>query len=131
MMSSRVSDSEQGELQGAIGAAQGLALMAGPMAMTGIFGLFADTANRATRQMQAFPDNLMGILQYMTGAPGIPYIPGSPFLLAGALSFIALVTFILVTNKADRDARYEPNNVPSPDPDGLEKTPVTTAEPPV
>jgi len=88
---------------------------------TGIFGLFADTANRATRQMQAFPDNLMGILQYMTGAPGIPYIPGSPFLLAGALSFIALVTFILVTNKADRDARYEPNNVPSPDPDGLEK----------
>jgi len=60
MMSSRVSESEQGELQGAIGAAQGLALMAGPMAMTGMFGLFADTANRADRQMQAFPENIMG-----------------------------------------------------------------------
>ena len=131
MMSSRVSESEQGELQGAIGAAQGLALMAGPMAMPGIFGIFADTANRADRQMQAFPDNLMGILQYMTGATDIPYIPGSPFLLAGALSFIALVTFILVTNKSDRDARYAPTNAPSPDPDGLEQPPITNAEPPI
>jgi len=109
MMSSRVSDSEQGELQGAIGAAQGLALMAGPMAMTGIFGIFGDTANRATRQMQAFPENLVGIVKYLTGGVNIPYIPGSPFLLAASLSFLALITFLLVTNKGDRDARYEPD----------------------
>jgi len=126
-MSSRVSESEQGELQGAIGAAQGLALMAGPMAMTGIFGIFADTANRADRQMQAFPENLIGIMEYITGNPEIPYIPGSPFLLAGALSFLALVTFILVTNKSDRDARYAPDNSPSPDPDGLEQPPLTAS----
>ena len=108
MMSSRVSDSEQGELQGAIGAAQGLALMAGPMAMTGMFGLFGNTANRADRQMQAFPDNIIGTTQYLLGATDIPYVPGSPFLLAGALSLFALITFLLVTNKADRDARYKP-----------------------
>lgn len=108
MMSSRVSESEQGELQGAIGAAQGLALMAGPMAMTGMFGLFADTANRAERQMQAFPENIMGTTKYFMGVIDVPYVPGSPFLLAGALSLFALVTFLIVTNKADRDARYEP-----------------------
>lgn len=108
MMSSRVSDSEQGELQGAIGAAQGLALMAGPMAMTGMFGLFGDTANRADRQMQAFPDNIIGTLQYLLGGIDVPYVPGSPFLLAGGLSLFALATFLIVTNKADRDARYSP-----------------------
>ena len=127
MMSSRVSESEQGELQGAIGAAQGLALMAGPMAMTGMFGLFGDSANRADRQMQAFPDNLIGIAKYMTGSLDIPYVPGSPFLLAGALSFVALVTFILVTNKADRDARYTPSSTTVADPDGLEQPPLTPA----
>ena len=106
MMSSRVSESEQGELQGAIGAAQGLALMSGPMAMTGMFGLFADTTNRADRQMQAFPDNIIGTFKYLTGTMDIPYVPGSPFLLAGSLSLFALITFLLVTTKADRDARY-------------------------
>jgi len=37
------------------------------MAMTGMFGLFADTANRADRQMQAFPDNIIGTYRYFTG----------------------------------------------------------------
>jgi len=36
-------------------------------------------------------------------------------LLAGGLSLMALVTFILVTNKSDRDARYEPSNAPVED----------------
>lgn len=106
MMSTRVSESEQGELQGAIGAAQGLALLAGPMAMTGIFSTFGDTANRAARQMQAFPDNLVGIGKYLTGLMEVPYVPGSPFLLAAALSMTALASFLIVTNKGDRDARY-------------------------
>ena len=126
MMSSRVSESEQGELQGAIGAAQGLALMAGPMAMTGMFGLFGDAANRPDRQMQAFPDNIVGITQYLAGNVNIPYVPGSPFLLAGALSFVALIIFILVTNKADRDARYSPEATPIADPDGLEQPAINT-----
>ncbi|GGX61277.1 tetracycline resistance MFS efflux pump [Litorimonas cladophorae] len=110
MMSSRVSESEQGELQGAIGAAQGLALMAGPLAMTGIFAAFGDTANKAARQMQAFPENIIGLSRYMLGDMAIPYIPGSPFLLAAGLSLLALTTFLLVTKKADRDARYAPTN---------------------
>ncbi len=113
MMSSRVSESEQGELQGAIGAAQGLALLAGPLAMTGIFSTFGDTANRAARQMQGFPENIHGIVKYLTGQIGIPYIPGSPFLLAAGLSVLAFVTFLSVTNKSDRDARYEPDNMPT------------------
>ena len=29
--------------------------------------------------------------------------------MAGALSLLALATFLFVTNKADRDARYAPN----------------------
>jgi len=109
MMSSRIPESEQGELQGAIGAAQGLALMAGPLAMTGAFSLFGDTTNRAARQMQSFPDNLIGITYYFTGSMDIPYVPGAPFLLAGCLSLMALITFLIVTNKVDRDARYLPS----------------------
>ena len=108
MMSSRVSESEQGELQGAIGSAQGLALMAGPLAMTFTFSLFGDTANKAARQMQGFPDNFIGISKYYLGLIDVPYVPGSPFLLAAAFSLLAFVTFLIATNKADRDARYSP-----------------------
>ena len=110
MMSSRVSESEQGELQGAIGAAQGLALMIGPLAMTFTFSHFGDSANKAARQMQGFPENLIGVSKYYLGMMDIPYVPGSPFLLAAALSLLAAITFVIVTNKADRDARYEPNH---------------------
>lgn len=77
MMSSRISESEQGELQGAIGAAQGLALMIGPGIMGYSFEVFAK-------------DN----------APY--YEPGAPFIVAFFLSVIALVTFFVITNKEDR-----------------------------
>ena len=77
MMSSRVSDSEQGELQGAIGAAQGLALIAGPLIMGPAFEIFA--------------------------REGTPYYqPGAPFIAASTMSAIALLTFFIVTNKEDR-----------------------------
>jgi len=89
--------------------------MAGPMAMTGMFGLFGDTANRADRQMQAFPENIIGTAKYFMGAIDVPYVPGSPFLLAGAFSLFALITFLLVTNKTDRDARYTPKNQLNPE----------------
>lgn len=110
MMSSRVSESEQGELQGAIGAAQGLALMTGPLMMTAAFSRFGDTVNAATHRMQAFPDNLFGIVRTFLGEY-TAYVPGAPFLLAAALVLGALFTYMAVTTKADRDARYTPEDI--------------------
>ncbi|WP_298911931.1 TCR/Tet family MFS transporter [uncultured Algimonas sp.] len=78
MMSVRVSDSEQGELQGALGAAQGLALMIGPLVLTWVFYVFADP------ETSAF------------------YLPGSPFLLAAGLAVISFATFIIATDASDR-----------------------------
>ena len=78
--------------------------------------------------MQGFPENVMGVFEYIFKATDTPYIPGSPFLLAATLSFLALVTFLLVTNKADRDARYAPETAPQPDPDGLEQPPLASQE---
>jgi len=60
--------------------------------------------------MQGFPENLIGISKYVLGLMDIPYVPGAPFLLAGALSMLALISFILATNKSDRDERYAPDN---------------------
>ena len=77
MMSSRVSESEQGELQGAIGAAQGLALITGPLIMGPTFEFFAKEG---------------------TGY----YNPGAPFIAAFILSMLAMITFVLVTSKEDR-----------------------------
>jgi len=54
MMSSRVSESEQGELQGALGAAQGLAMMVGPVLMTRTFQ--ADRNARHEKPMAASPN---------------------------------------------------------------------------
>ena len=69
MMSVRVSKSEQGELQGALGAAQGLALMIGPLLLTSIFYIFADAENAPI------------------------YLPGAPFLTASAFALICVVLF--------------------------------------
>ena len=80
MMSSRVSDSEQGELQGAIGAAQGLALIAGPLVMGPIFEIYA-------KEDTGF------------------YEPGAPFMAAGILSLLAIICFFLMTNKEDRSRK--------------------------
>ncbi|GLQ19275.1 TCR/Tet family MFS transporter [Algimonas porphyrae] len=78
MMSIRFDETEQGELQGAIGAAQGLALMIGPLLMTGTFFVFA---NRDTSPV---------------------YMPGAPFLVAAILTILALLVFMKTTTKADR-----------------------------
>ena len=91
MMSTRVDASEQGELQGAIGAAQGLALMIGPL--------------------------LMGLSFYVFGnAETSPiYKPGAPFILAALLAALALTAFFLVTNNSDRRAKsVEPGTTPEP-----------------
>lgn len=81
MMSIRVDDSEQGELQGAIGAAQGLAMMIGPLLLTWVFYVFADPVTAPI------------------------YKPGAPFLVAAALALLAFIAMMVVTTKEDRSAR--------------------------
>ena len=78
MMSVRVSESEQGELQGAIGAAQGLAMMIGPLVLTWIFYLFADRDST------------------------VIYLPGAPFLVAAVLALLSLTLYFAVTSARDR-----------------------------
>jgi len=109
MMSSRVSESEQGELQGAIGAAQGLALMIGPFAMAGMFWKFGAAENKVNFGLEGFPNGITRLLDYIIGTAPIPYVPGAPFLMATLLALIAFATYIFVTTKADRQARYTPN----------------------
>ncbi|MFM9853487.1 MAG: TCR/Tet family MFS transporter [Sphingomonadaceae bacterium] len=65
IMSSRVSDNAQGELQGAIASVISLTSIIGPLLMTNIFGAFADKR-------------------------GV-YFPGAPFLLATGLLIIAII----------------------------------------
>jgi len=105
MMSSRISESEQGELQGAIGAAQGLALMIGPFAMAGMFWYFGDTGLKTDKGLISFPENITHMGKHIMTDAGIPYIPGAPFLMAAAMGLIAFVTFLWVTNSKDRAAR--------------------------
>jgi DHA1 family tetracycline resistance protein-like MFS transporter len=71
LMTVRVDENQQGELQGAIASAIGMTAIVGPPIMTGVFGAYAD-------------------------AQGL-YFPGAPFLLAGGLIAVALaiLTFTL------------------------------------
>ena len=111
MMSSRVSESEQGELQGAIGAAQGLALMIGPFLMAGMFWRYGDTDLKTSSSLISFPENIVQMTENFFGGT-MPYIPGAPFLMASLLAIIAFATFVIVTTKADREARYSPETKP-------------------
>ena len=111
MMSSRVSESEQGELQGAIGAAQGLALMIGPFLMAGMFWRYGDTDLKTSSGLISFPENIVQMTENFFGGT-MPYIPGAPFLMASLLAIIAFATFVMVTTKADREARYSPETKP-------------------
>jgi len=108
MMSSRISESEQGELQGAIGAAQGLALMIGPFAMSGMFWYFGDKGNLTEAGLVSFPENLIKMSQHILANAPIPYIPGAPFITAAALAFFAFILFILLTTKDDRQVQTKP-----------------------
>ncbi len=114
MMSSRISESEQGELQGAIGAAQGLALMIGPFMMSGAFWYFGD-AEQKSGGMSSFPANILEIVRHGAGDV-LPYVPGAPFLVAASLALISFALFAAVTTKADRNARYRPDASPGEEP---------------
>lgn len=98
MMSSRLSASEQGELQGAVGAIMGLALMFGPLPMTYLFKIF--TEGKAISP-PSFISSLIGTDSFMPY-----YLPGAPFIFGAGLSLLALIIFLSVTTKAERDARF-------------------------
>ncbi|PHR91409.1 MAG: tetracycline resistance MFS efflux pump [Robiginitomaculum sp.] len=69
LMSVRVAEDAQGELQGAIGSISSIAMLASPLLMTRLFHKYADTEADI-------------------------YFPGAPFLFAGILVAIALLVFI-------------------------------------
>ncbi len=104
MMSTRISESEQGELQGIIGAAQGLALMIGPFAMSGMFWYFGDSTQRELRGIETFPMNFTRMAEHIFTASPVPYIPGAPFLLAGGLALICLVLLSVAAKASQRRA---------------------------
>jgi MFS transporter, DHA1 family, tetracycline resistance protein len=65
LMSKRISEDAQGELQGAIASTVSLTSIIGPLVMTSIFGMFADNKGL--------------------------YLPGAPFILAMVLLTVAIV----------------------------------------
>jgi DHA1 family tetracycline resistance protein-like MFS transporter len=69
LMSIRVPEDGQGELQGAIGSLGGIAMLISPLVMTQLFHRYAA------------PD-------------ATPYFPGAPFMLAGILIILGLLVFI-------------------------------------
>lgn len=77
VLSRQVPDNSQGELQGAVNAANSLATIIGPLAATQIFGLFThhDTPT--------------------------PYFPGAPFLAASVLLVLAVSVFAFVAFRHD------------------------------
>ncbi len=68
LMSNRIADDAQGELQGALSSLAGITLIVSPVVMTQLFGYFS--------------------------GPATPYyFPGAPFLAAGLIMALALVPF--------------------------------------
>lgn len=86
-------------------------MMVGPLTMTGIFEYFAAGSNKGNVELDGFPSGIARILQHLFLQTPIPYLPGAPFLLAAGLAFTGLIIYLLVTTKADRQARYSPEAV--------------------
>ncbi|MEO8756386.1 MAG: hypothetical protein ABI398_01355, partial [Devosia sp.] len=77
VLSRQVPDNAQGELQGAVNAANSLATIIGPLAATQIFAYFT----------------------YGEGSPG--YFPGAPFIGAAIVTIGAVVLFTFVALRFD------------------------------
>ena len=73
LMTRRVSDDAQGELQGAIASMISITAIIGPPVMTGVFGAYADTKGL--------------------------FFPGAPFVLAAGLSAIAIVVLAVTLRR--------------------------------
>ena len=75
LQSRRVPASQQGELQGILTSLNALTMIAGPLMMTWVFGLFT--------------------------APTAPiFLPGAPFLLAGVLMVAAVLVFVATSRES-------------------------------
>ncbi len=75
LMSNRVSDDAQGELQGALTSVTAITLVVSPLLMTQLFGYFT--------------------------SPAAPlYLPGAPFLAAAIITAIAIVPFVIGLRQA-------------------------------
>ncbi len=74
IMSARVADDAQGELQGALTSASALAMILSPLVMTYTFARFTD-------------------------ADAPIYLPGAPFLLAATLSTLGLAALLIGTRR--------------------------------
>ncbi len=74
LMSNRIPDDAQGELQGAMSSIAGITMIITPLMMTQLFGQF-------------------------TAREALPYFPGAPFLAAAVLMAAALVPFMIGLNK--------------------------------
>jgi DHA1 family tetracycline resistance protein-like MFS transporter len=72
IQSRSVPENQQGELQGILSSLNALAMIIGPLVMTGVFSLF--TAHGA-----------------------MIFLPGAPFLLAGVLMVAAVLVFVAKT----------------------------------
>jgi MFS transporter, DHA1 family, tetracycline resistance protein len=81
VMSRQVPDNSQGELQGAVNAANSLATIIGPLAATQVFALFTVEPQR------------------------LGYFPGAPFLLAAGFVGVAVVLFLYVAVRNDLSHR--------------------------
>ena len=77
LMSNRVADDAQGELQGAITSVTAITLVVSPLLMTQLFG-------------------------YFTGPSAPFYMPGAPFLAASLITTIAVVPFVIGLRQAGR-----------------------------
>jgi DHA1 family tetracycline resistance protein-like MFS transporter len=76
LMTRRVSASEQGALQGALGAVRGLTMIAGPLIFLGVFYLFVGPWKAA-------------------------HLPGAPWFLAAIMMLGALLVAVRVTGRED------------------------------
>ena len=83
MMTRRVSEREQGELQGAIGSLRSITFIIGPVLFSQVFGWFIDPKHSF-------------------------HIPGAPFYLAAALLFFAM-TMSFRLKKAPAATPVSPN----------------------
>ncbi|AKR56114.1 tetracycline resistance MFS efflux pump [Youhaiella tibetensis] len=103
LLSRQVPDNAQGELQGAVNAANSLAAILGPLAATQLFAYFT-TAEK--------------------GEPG--YFPGAPFIGAGAMIVLAALVFVYTAWRYDLMHRHPVAKHPKrPDmaPPGQQATP--------
>src|SRR3989442_9366216 len=90
MMTHRVSEREQGELQGAIGSLRSLSFVIGPFLFSGIFGWFINPKHSF-------------------------YVPGAPYYLAAALLFTAMLLATRVEQPEYGQPSEQPSETMSPD----------------